>query len=103
MDEKEPSASLLDDLLAFEEGELSLHETVALFQRLIDDGTVWLWPGTYGRTATDLIRAGLCMLPPVPQRDYYGNPIPSRHDVQPGTPGSAEYVEEQARKEDREL
>ena len=26
-------------------------------------------------------------------RDYYGNRIPSRHEVRPGYPGSAEYVE----------
>ena len=35
-------------------------ETVAFFQEMIDDGTVWQLQGSYGRAAQGLIDAGLC-------------------------------------------
>jgi hypothetical protein len=38
------------------------------------------------------IQAGFCMLGRDQWRDYYGNTIPSRDDVQQGTKGSYEYV-----------
>jgi hypothetical protein len=47
-------------IVAYEEGELSEEDIVALFQDLIDDGTVWQLQGSYGRTAVALIGAGLC-------------------------------------------
>ena len=90
------------DLLAYEEGELSTEETVALFQRLIDDGTVWQLPGSYGRTAMDFITAGACMLGPEGHRDAYGNYVPSRFEVQPGTKGSPEYCEQMRQARDEE-
>jgi hypothetical protein len=88
------------DIFAFEEGRLSEEDSIAMFQRMIDDGTVWKMPGSYGRTASELIQQGLCMLGPVGHRDYYGNYVPSRHEVKPGTKGSPEYCEEQAKKRD---
>jgi len=62
-------------------------------QELIDSGLVWRLEGHAGRTAADAIRAGYCMLGPVGHRDYYGNYVPSRHEVAPGLPGSPEYYE----------
>ncbi|MDE3073795.1 MAG: hypothetical protein KGJ86_00065 [Chloroflexota bacterium] len=50
----------IDDLVAYEAGELSEEETVALFQRLIASGLAWRLPGHYGRTAFALIEAGRC-------------------------------------------
>ena len=47
-------------LMAFEDGELSDEEAIALFQELIDSGLVWQLQGFYGRTAARLIEAGLC-------------------------------------------
>jgi hypothetical protein len=40
----------------------------------------------------DAIRSGYCMLGRHSSRDYYGNHIPSRDEVQAGTKGSYDYV-----------
>lgn len=53
----------LDKLIAFENGELDEDEAVELFQGLIDSGLAWRLQGFYGRTANDLIEAGLCSPP----------------------------------------
>lgn len=79
-------------LFKYEAGELDHEETVELFQNLIDGGHCWRLQGQYGRVADAMIQSGLCMLPPEPQTDYWGNPIPGRHDVVPGTVGSEEFV-----------
>lgn len=52
-----------DFILAFEAGELEDDEIIEGFQELINDGIVWQLQGFYGRTAHDLIEAGLCTLP----------------------------------------
>lgn len=55
-------------IIAFEAGELSVDDTVILFQHLIDTGLAWQLQGHYGRTAKGLIDAGRCrvagVLPP---------------------------------------
>ena len=61
-------------------------------QSAINSGTAWSFQGSYGRTMMDAIREGYCLLGHVGARDYYGNTIPSRDDVQEGTKGSYEYV-----------
>jgi len=33
---------------------------VAMFQEMINDGTVWQLQGSYGRTAQALIAGGIC-------------------------------------------
>lgn len=86
------SKNIFDDLIAFEEGRLAQDEVSRLFQQLIDDGTVWRLQGSYGRTAHALIEDGRCMLGETSHLDYFGNHVPSRFEVQPGTPGSPEYV-----------
>jgi len=53
----------LDQMLCFELGTLDQDQVIQLFQRLIDAGVVWQLQGFYGRTARDLISAGLCTLP----------------------------------------
>ena len=40
----------------------------------------------------DAIEAGVCLLGKSRARDYYGNTIPSRDDVEAGTKGSYDYV-----------
>ena len=60
-------------------------------QELINSGDAWRLEGSVGRAAMDAIRAGECVLGESGCRDYWGNYVPSRHEVQPGTPGSIEY------------
>ena len=50
----------VDDIIAFENGDLGHKQTVALFQKLIDNGMAWSLQGFYGRMAHDLIEAGYC-------------------------------------------
>ena len=61
-------------------------------QRAINSGTAWSFQGSYGRTMMDAISAGFCMLGTTSARDYYGNRVPSRTEVQEGTKGSYEFV-----------
>lgn len=50
---------MLDKIIAYEQGELDDDETVELFQDLVNSGLAWRLQGHYGRTAMDLINAGL--------------------------------------------
>ncbi len=50
---------LVDRLIAYEEGQITQDEEVALFQYLIDTGTCWHLAGHYQRVAATLIEAGL--------------------------------------------
>ena len=47
--------------MAFESGKLDEQQTIEFFQGLIDSGLVWQLQGSYGRTARNLIEAGLCI------------------------------------------
>ena len=71
----------IDNIMAFESGELSEEDTIKMFQEMINDGSVWGLQGFYGRTAASLIKAGLCQHAEVRHKDYYDNTIPSRNDV----------------------
>ena len=55
--------TLVDLLLANEDGVLEAHETISLFQRLIDSGIAWMLPGFYGRVAARLIEDRYCHPP----------------------------------------
>lgn len=50
---------LAGKIIAFESGEMDEDEVVELFQELLDMGMVWKLQGFYGRTATQLIDAGM--------------------------------------------
>lgn len=80
---------------AFDE-DSSFAEQAAAYQLLIDDGSAWRLEGHVGRTAMDLIEQGYCTLGEVGHRNFYGNYVPSRFEVEPGTKGSASYQEAQA-------
>jgi len=47
-------------ILNYEAGGMTDEEIIDLFQYLIDSGLAWTLQGSYGRTATSLINAGLC-------------------------------------------
>jgi hypothetical protein len=61
-------------------------------QKAINSGSAWSLQGSYGRAMMAAIESGNCMLGTSRARDYWGNPIPSRDDVQPGTKGSYDFV-----------
>ena len=69
-------------------------EEAARLQSLIDSGTAWKLEGSVGRAAMAAIEAGLCVLGPTGNRDYWGNYIPSRFEVRAGTKGSIDYANE---------
>ena len=50
---------IVDKIIAYEQGDLSEEETIALFQELVDNGMAWTLQGHYGRTAQALLVADL--------------------------------------------
>lgn len=63
-------------------------------QELIDSGLAWRLEGHVGRQCMAAIEAGAAMLGEEGHRDYWGNYVPSRYEVKPGTKGSREYCED---------
>ena len=51
--------NLVDQIMAFEQGDLSDEDTIELFQYLVDTGDAWKLQGSYGRRAMHLINLGL--------------------------------------------
>lgn len=49
-----------EDLIKYENDEMTDEEEVAFFQKLIDTGMAWTLQGHYGRTAERFINEGLC-------------------------------------------
>lgn len=82
----------LNDINTIESDDCtSPEEYYASIQRAINSG-MWGLQGSYGRTMMDAIESGYCLLGRSRAKDYYGNTIPSRDDVQEGTKGSLDYV-----------
>ena len=57
-------------------------------QKMIDSGMAWKMEGSVGRAAMEALRSGECMLPREAKRDYYGNVVPARQWLKPGTTGT---------------
>jgi hypothetical protein len=49
----------INQILAYENGELDEAGVIELFQNLVSTGLAWSLQGSYGRTANALIEAGL--------------------------------------------
>lgn len=60
-------------------------------QERINSGLAWQLEGSAGRHAMAMIESGECMLGEYGYRDYWGNYVPSRYEVEEGTKGSASY------------
>lgn len=84
--------TLAEEVISYEDGDMTADEEIRFFQGLINSGSCWHLQGHYGRTASDLIDAGYCVLGKEGFRDYWGNYVPSRYEVAPGTKGSVEYA-----------
>lgn len=76
------------------EGETTctMQEYAEAMQRAINSGMAWKMQGSYGRAAMEALESGACMLGREAQRDYWGNVIPGRDDVKPGSKGSKALV-----------
>lgn len=82
----------LNDINTIESDDCTSPEQYyASIKRAINSG-MWGLQGSYGRTMMEAIESGYCLLGRSRARDYYGNTIPSRDDVQEGTKGSLDYV-----------
>lgn len=64
-------------------------------QSLINSGLGWHLEGAIGRCLMDFISAGRCCLGHQAHSDYWGNRVPSRDEIKPGTKGSIDFVENQ--------
>ena len=62
-------------------------------QNLMDAGDIWKFEGSVGRTASQLLEAGVLVLPEERRSDYYGNVIPARGDLKPGTKGTLQNAQ----------
>jgi hypothetical protein len=57
-------------------------------QELLNSGQLWKFEGSVGRAASDMIEAGILVLPETRTSDYWGNTIPARTDLKNGTKGT---------------
>ena len=57
--ERKPTMNNINQILAYENGELDEAGVIELFQSLVNTGLAWSLQGHYGRTANALIEAGL--------------------------------------------
>jgi len=68
------------------EGDYGLtpEQEIEVWQYNVDNGMVWQLQGWYGRTAQDMLDAGILHYPNKRQHDYYGNPIPTHEEISSG-------------------
>lgn len=53
-----PNTDRVDNIIAYETGQLTDIQTIDFFAELINSGIVWSLQGSYGRAATSLIENG---------------------------------------------
>jgi len=71
----------------------TFEEHVAGMQNMINDGSIWMFQGSAGREAIHLLKAGYCTLGDEPHKDYWGNTVPSKTMVAPGSVGTDEFMQ----------
>lgn len=70
----DPNLTVFDAMMAWEDGNISEGDAIALFQQLVDSGMAWSLQGSYGRQAQRFIDAGLVQrhtLPAAGISDFY--------------------------------
>ena len=82
----------LSDINTIETDEDATEEEYFCSLQRAINSNAWSLQGSYGRAMMNAIESGRCVLGPTPARDYWGNRIPSRTEVQEGTKGSIEFV-----------
>ena len=82
----------MSELTALWREDATEEETVEAYQAIVNSGDAWRLEGHVGRTVMALIEAGEIALGHDGHRDYWGNYVPSRSEVVPGSKGSAEFV-----------
>ena len=73
-------------------------EVVEAMQELINSGMAWKLEGSIGRQAMAMLESGQCELGRVAHVDYWGNRVPSRFEVRPGTKGAPLATRKEAAK-----
>ena len=53
----------VNDIMKYEQGEMTEKETISFFQGLINSGAAWQLQGHYGRIAAHFIEQGFCKPP----------------------------------------
>ena len=53
----------VDNIISYENGEMSDEETIVFFQGLVNNGLAWSLQGSYGRMAKRLIEEGYIIAP----------------------------------------
>lgn len=82
----------LEDAETIENAEAGTPAYYEALQRAINGGQAWKFQGSYGRAMMAAIEDGRCLLGPLPAEDAWGNRIPGRDEVEPGTKGGREFV-----------
>ncbi len=52
-------SNLVDNIIAYESGEMTAEDMLLLFSELVKTGQAWTLQGHYGRTANHLIEMGI--------------------------------------------
>ena len=79
------------------EAETPLEHYKAI-QTMINLGQ-WSLQGSFGRTMMEAITTGRCLCGHERAKDYWGNTVPARGDLQAGTKGTYEFVKTHMGKE----
>ena len=53
---------IVSKIMDYEDGSLTENEIIEFFQYMIDTGLCWSLQGSYGRTASALIKGGYCIM-----------------------------------------
>jgi len=82
----------MTDYTALYDEDADEDAVLACYQSLVNSGQAWKLEGHVGRTAMSLLDARLIALGEEGHTDYWGNYVPSRYEVAPGTKGAPEFA-----------